>query len=45
MTSLLKKLFTVLLVLGSAVLASAQQQPQMPPIPTDPETRYGGTDI
>ena len=41
MTSLLKKLFTVLLVLGSAVLASAQQQPQMPPIPTDPNVRIG----
>ena len=41
MTSLLKKLFTALLVLGSAVLASAQQQPQMPPIPTDPNVRIG----
>ena len=41
MTSLLKKLFTALLVLGSAVLASAQQQPQMPPIPTDPKVRIG----
>ena len=41
MTSLFKKLFTVLLVLGSAVLASAQQQPQMPPIPTDPNVRIG----
>ena len=41
MTSLFKKLFTVLLVLGSAVLASAQQQPQMPPIPTDPKVRIG----
>ena len=41
MTSLLKKLFTVLLVLSSAVLASAQQQPQMPPIPTDPKVRIG----
>ena len=41
MTSLLKKLFTVLLILGSAVLASAQQQPQMPPIPTDPNVRIG----
>ena len=41
MTSLLKKLFTVLLVLSSAVLASAQQQPQMPPIPTDPNVRIG----
>ena len=41
MTSLLKKLFTALLVLSSAVLASAQQQPQMPPIPTDPNVRIG----
>ena len=41
MTSLLKKLFTALLVLGSAALASAQQQPQMPPIPTDPKVRIG----
>ena len=41
MTSLLKKLFTVLLILGSAVSASAQQQPQMPPIPTDPNVRIG----
>lgn len=41
MTSLLKKLFTVLLVLSSAALASAQQQPQMPPIPTDPKVRIG----
>ena len=41
MTSLLKKLFTALLVLSSAALASAQQQPQMPPIPTDPNVRIG----
>ena len=41
MTSLLKKLFTALLILGSAVMASAQQQPQMPPIPTDPNVRIG----
>ena len=41
MTSLLKKLFTALLVLSSAVMVSAQQQPQMPPIPTDPNVRIG----
>ena len=41
MTRMLKRLFTALLVLGSAVLASAQQQPQMPPIPTDPNVRIG----
>ena len=39
MTSFIKRLFTVLLVLGSAVMASAQQQ--MPPIPTDPNVRIG----
>ena len=37
----LKKMFTLLLVMGSAVIASAQQQPQMPPIPTDPNVRIG----
>ena len=37
----LKRLFTTLLVLGSVVIASAQQQPQMPPIPTDPNVRIG----
>ena len=36
MKRLTKRLLTVLLVLGSAVVALAQQQPQMPPIPTDP---------
>jgi len=36
-----KKMFTLLLVMGSAVIASAQQQPQMPPIPTDPNVRIG----
>ena len=36
-----KRLLTVLLVLGSAVVALAQQQPQMPPIPTDPNVRIG----
>ena len=41
MTGMLKRLFTALLVLGSAVMASAQQQPQMPPIPTDPNVRIG----
>ena len=34
-----KRLFTALLVVGSAILASAQQQ--MPPIPTDPNVRIG----
>ena len=41
MTGILKRLFTALLVLGSAVMVSAQQQPQMPPIPTDPNVRIG----
>ena len=41
MTGMLKRLFTALLILGSAVMASAQQQPQMPPIPTDPNVRIG----
>ena len=41
MTGMLKRLFTALLLLGSAVMASAQQQPQMPPIPTDPNVRIG----
>ncbi len=41
MTNLLKRLFTALLVMGSVVMASAQQQPQMPPIPTDPNVRIG----
>ena len=36
-----KRLLTALLVLGSAVVALAQQQPQMPPIPTDPNVRIG----
>ena len=40
MKSIIKRLFTALLVLGSAVMASAQQ-PQMPPIPTDPNVRIG----
>ena len=39
MTSLIKRLITALLVLGSAVMASAQQQ--MPPIPIDPNVRIG----
>ena len=42
MTSLIKRLFTALLVLGSAVMASAQQQ--MPPIPIDPNVRIGKLD-
>ena len=42
MTSLIKRLFTALLVLGSAIMASAQQQ--MPPIPTDPNVRIGKLD-
>ena len=41
MTSFTKRLFTALLIVGSAILASAQQQPQMPPIPTDPNVRIG----
>jgi len=41
MTGKLKRLFTTLLVLGSVVIASAQQQPQMPPISTDPNVRIG----
>ena len=41
MTGMLKRLFTALLILGSAVMASAQQQPQMLPIPTDPNVRIG----
>ena len=40
MKSFIKRLFAALLVLGSAVMASAQQ-PQMPPIPTDPNVRIG----
>ena len=40
MTSFIKRLFTALLLLGSAVMVSAQQ-PQMPPIPTDPNVRIG----
>ena len=44
MTSLLKKLFTAFLVLSSAVMTSAQQQLQMPPIPTDPKVRIGKLD-
>ncbi|MBE6275813.1 MAG: insulinase family protein [Bacteroides sp.] len=40
MTNFIKRLFTALLVLGGTVLASAQQ-PQMPPIPTDPNVRIG----
>ena len=39
MKSLIKRLFTALLVLGCAVMASAQQQ--MPPIPIDPNVRIG----
>ncbi len=42
MTHLLKRLFTALLVLGSVVMASAQQQ--MPPIPIDPNVRMGKLD-
>lgn len=41
MTNFMKRLFTAFLILGSVVLASAQQQPQMPPIPTDPNVRIG----
>ena len=41
MTGMLKRLFTTLLVMGNVVIASAQQQPQMPPIPTDPNVRIG----
>ena len=41
MTRILKRLLTTLIVLGSVVIASAQQQPQMPPIPTDPNVRIG----
>ena len=40
MTSFIKRLFTALLLLGSAVMAWAQQ-PQMPPIPIDPNVRIG----
>ena len=40
MTSFIKRLFPALLLLGSAVMVSAQQ-PQMPPIPTDPNVRIG----
>ena len=41
MTGIFKRLFIALLILGSAVMVSAQQQPQMPPIPTDPNVRIG----
>lgn len=40
MKSITKRLFTALIVVGSAVVALAQQ-PQMPPIPTDPNVRIG----
>lgn len=41
MIRMMKRLFTALILLGSVVMASAQQQPQMPPIPTDPNVRIG----
>ena len=44
MTNFMKRLFTTFLVVGSVVLASAQQQPQMPPIPIDPNVRLGKLD-
>ena len=44
MTNFMKRLFTTFLVVGSVVLASAQQQPQMPPIPIDPNVRIGKLD-
>ena len=40
MKSFAKRIFSALLILSCAVLASAQQ-PQMPPIPTDPNVRIG----
>ena len=43
MKSFTKRFFTALLIVGSAVLAMAQQ-PQMPPIPTDPNVRIGKLD-
>ena len=44
MTNFMKRLFTTFLVVGSVVLASAQQQPQLPPIPIDPNVRIGKLD-
>ena len=44
MTNFMKRLFTTFLVVGSVVLASAQQQPQMPPIPIDSNVRIGKLD-
>ncbi|MBO5251701.1 MAG: insulinase family protein [Bacteroidaceae bacterium] len=41
MMRMMKRLFTALILLGSVLVASAQQQPQMPPIPTDPNVRIG----
>ena len=40
MKSFAKRIFSALLILGCAVMAWAQQ-PQMPPIPTDPNVRIG----
>ena len=40
MKSFAKRIFSALLIISCAVLASAQQ-PQMPPIPTDPNVRIG----
>ena len=40
MTGVLKRLFATFFIIGSVVMASAQQ-PQMPPIPTDPNVRIG----
>ena len=43
MKNFTKRLFTALLVVGIAVVALAQQ-PQMPPIPVDPNVRIGKLD-
>ena len=40
MKTFAKRIFSALLIISSAVVASAQQ-PQMPPIPTDPNVRIG----
>ena len=41
MKSFIKKLMTTLALLSVVLMASAQQQPQMPPIPIDPNVRIG----
>ena len=41
MRSFIKKLMATLALLSVVLMASAQQQPQMPPIPIDPNVRIG----